>query len=644
MRPERFFLNGNKGTETPVNLCFFDTESLEPIPLGEHAGVKLSLRLWVAVYVRWEAGKLTRRQVVRGHTPTEFWEHHERRQRKREPLWAFAHNLGHDLTQLHFWRELEGRRFTLGPVPRGINPRTKKERPPWKGGMCLEGRPSWLIVRGKFGTCRFVDTGNYWPSKLAAIGEAFGLDKLKMPAWAAPESEWFDYCQRDAEVCEVAVLDLMKRWRDEDCGVFKMTAPSLALAHFQHTARCRVKGTDKLNIVLEPNHPAGKYEREAYYGGRVEPFYLGELPAQVHHLDCNSLYLSVMSGGLFPRKRAGFLSEPTPAALRRAMSCYGAVAHVLIRSDSDTYPLRLNDVQCHCRGTFWTWLLGPELQRALNRGHVAQVRENVLYSLQALFTGWADYWFDRKQKAAALGTLGAGEYEFAKLVGNSLSGKWGQRGEFWKDRPGMVAQVPWGQWLAVSKRGRVVRRFRGVAGFAQERVKGAEPGHSFPAISAYITSYAREYMRSVFQRLPAGSLLYTATDSLIVTDAGLEALEAHELVDPTAFGKFKLLGTYPSVTVSGPNWYSLGDKQVRAGLHGRPRPFERHPERIEMWQQLPSVIGSRPTGDVLVAHVDLKAAHATLKGTAGKDGWVEPFALAAGEPITGPVPRLRRLR
>ena len=136
------------------------------------------------------------------------------------------------------------------------------------------------------------------------------------------------------------------------------------------------------------------------------------------------------------------------------------------------------------------------------------------------------------------------------------------------DEPGRLSRPYWGLSHSFDARTGKRSQTRYIARTVQSKVKGTEPANAFPIISSYVTSYAREYMASVMRALPERSLLYTATDSLIVTQAGYDHLIASGMVDPEACGKFRLEGVYPEAEICGPNWYRKGDTWTISGLHG----------------------------------------------------------------------------
>lgn len=639
MRPKRYYLGGNAGTEAPSNLVFFDSESWRPGPTNKPNVKELRLRLWSAIALRLEGDRITRRVHAQGRTEEEFWTFLDSRCHPRLPLWAFAHNLGFDLTLLDYWHQQRQGRYTIGPVERPPNPRTGRPRKPWVGKLCLEARPTFLVCRGPSGTLKMVCTGNYWPGSVEDMGQSFGLAKVPLPDWDAPEDAWFARCDRDVEILEAAVVDLIKRWVGDDSGTFQLTAPALAMRNFMHTAPFRAKGRDTPNLVIEPEHPAIPMERDSLYGGRFEAFKVGQLPGPVYHLDVNSCYLSAMEDGLFPVCHRGPLLDPTPDGLWRAMQAYGAVARVLINATGDTYPIRLEKPPAvlHATGRFWTTLTGAELLRALDSGHVDAVEKAWLFSLGPLFKGWARKWHDRKIEAEKNNDRAGRDY--AKLIGLSLYGKWSQHGFGWHDRPELGPDPFDRRWAVHDVDEGTIRTYRAVAGVVQEWCEHTPPRHLFPAISAYVSAMVRERMRTTIAGCPERSVYYLGADSLIVSQEGYDSLVARGLVDPQALGLFKVKGAYSSAEVRGANVYRLGDHWTQAGSFGRPKVQLNGKKTCTRFENLPGILARVPDGTVRVEELDWSIGDPAPKGTIGPGGWVSPLWLTNDPTFTDLNPR-----
>lgn len=638
MIPRRFRLKGNKGTEAPTSLLFFDTESRARVHGPGGYRTDLRLRLWSACYVRREGSEYRAPQWHDGKSWASFFDLVESYQSWSRPLWLFSHNIGHDLTQLEFWSRLEERRWDRGPCPRPGRTRAGKERKPWRGRMCLEGRPTFLILKGRNGFAKWVDTGNYWPHSLEWIGHRYGLKKGKVDFDRAPDDEVLEYCKRDTDILRLAVCNLVSWWLKEDCGTFQVTGPMLAMTNFRHTCTVRAGKDDAIDIIHEQESPAREDERDAYLGGRIEPFFLGKVRGDFWHLDVNGLYAFVMQRELYPRARIKSLPGCTLSQLKGYVEAYGVVAQVLIDTGPswESYPAVDCEVQTHACGYFWTTLCGPELVRAVRNGHVKDVGPTHLYSLSPLFRDWAGTWLERRRLAQAAGD--PGQDEFCKMILNSLAGKFGQKGEWWTDCDDGPVRRGWGRFFKLDCESGNLVQYRWIAGHTQKLVKGVEPLKAFPVISAFVCSYGREYMRELFGLLPDRSLLYTATDSIICDKRGFRALKRAKLLHPSEPGKLKVKGPFKSLEIRGPNYYRIGREWTIAGLHGKAEKGADGVWRVELWDRLPSLLNANPGGVNGYSVVELDEIVPTMKNDQDRWGWRRPYRFTPKDPFSDEPP------
>lgn len=628
MARKGYYLGGNKGTETPGNLIFVDTESYSnPVP-GYRYKRELTLMLWTAIRVRIEKGKVTRRKVAQGETSEEFWQFVMDHSDRYRVTWIFGHNIGHDLTQLDFWRMLDDRRFTLAPSGRN-NGIDRNGKPDTRTGKLVTDGPAVYIccfAQGK--AFRMVDTGNYWRKPLSDIGEHTGRQKHKIPSPESSKDDWYKYCLRDTEIIERAIVDLLLQWSCENCGVFQLTAAMMALTNFKHICDIRTEDEKSPDIVCKPNAPEHILERESYYGGRNVCYFVGRVRGTIYHIDCNSLYPFVMSRNFFPRRFVRYKEGMTHDELRAAMRVYGVIAKVSLNARTETYPLRIDEKQYHCTGRYWTALCGPELQRAVDNESIHRVGTVQFYSVAPLFSKWVSYWYNRKLAAIRAGNDGLRELEFCKLILNSLSGKFAQHGRRWLDIPGRYPLKRWGGWVELNDKEGTYEKWRGIAGNSQRLCDGEEPKHSFPAISAFITSFGREYMRSIVSMLPEGSVYYMATDSLLIDSTAFGILAASGFVHPTKLGKFKLLGEYREAEILGSNWYKLDGKTVASGLWGKSISASQENGKVEQWERLAGVIADGPRKSVVITEMDATRPKADYRGHLTPEGFWVPYRLS----------------
>lgn len=621
------YLKRNHGTETPTNLIFVDTESYKEVVSEKPKITRLRLRLWCATRVRLEKGLATRRKEEYGTDAESFWRFVHNNSDSQRCTWIFAHKAFHDLTQLDFWRELDEGRFTVRPMISKQPGTDGQSKNSWIGKLCIDENPFFCQVRNGQRTYKFVDTLNYWQMSLKALGKSVGLDKLECDPTVDSMDIVLPYCKRDTEIIERAVCQLITKWKETDAGVFQPTSALLALTNFRHTCDIKSPGSNSVDLVCQPDSAQNVLERESYYGGRIQAFYVGELHQKIYHLDCNSLYPFVMRSDSYPRRFVKFLPECSLEKLYAISRVYGVVARVLIRSRYDAFPCRIDGKQYHINGQFWTSLCSRELARAIQSGSVLCVGTTQVYSVAPLFRKWVDYWYDRKVEADRIGPDGIADRTLAKLLLNSLSGKWAQHGRKWRDEHGEYPQVRWGPFLGGKDSEGNYKRQRGIGGNCQTLDKGRDPDHAFPAISAFITANAREYMRSVISICPDNSVYYMATDSLICNSSAYDALEKAGFIDDTDLGKFKIVGEHKYANIFGPNDYILDSRQVASGRIAKARADLENGMVSEQWDKVDDVICKGPTSDIQIKEFPCHYAEHTNRGRIGPDGWWTPYRI-----------------
>lgn len=652
-RPAVRWLQANAGTETPSQILLYDTETRWKTVKKSKTQTHHRFRLGVAIHCVLSAGKVVREQTHRFTEIGEFWALLERLQQPRKVLWAFAHNHAVDLEWLRFWGQVEMGAYTAGPVRPEDAPGLIRGKRPWRGRVVWGGQPSFLFLLGKRGRVNFVDTFNYWRGSLQKAAEGIGGSKLKMPDMSEPDSAWFPYCEQDVQILRDLVVGALAHWKDLNAGVWQPTAPALALQSFRHQELTPAPKRKAKSILLDGRAEDAALERDGYYGGYFGAFYLGQIvqrddPAPfkldgadgtpialpkgpVYKIDCNGLYPYVMSRNYYPCKRLSRRDGIEPAKLRRLMHASAATARVLISATNREYPCRADGHLLYQVGRYWTTLCGPELRRALDHGDVLEVAECCLYRTAKLFDRWVKFWHGERLKARAAGDRP--REDFTKLILNSLYGKFGQKGGGWVNCDPAPTDHPYGEWIELRDAGAVdpesgepcfeqVKK-RSLGGIIQTHVEGADPAHSFPAIAAHVTSYAREYMRCVRAMLPAKSCFYQGTDSLLINESALDTMQAAGLIDPTALGHFKLEGVFLEGEMVGANHYRLEKKITRSGHYGRADYRLDGKAYANIWEGANSFTARRTDGVVIVTEVELRTTDPYPKGVEMPDGWVQ---------------------
>lgn len=661
----RFRMRRNHSTASPGHLICFDTETF-PKKHGSKRGAQLhTLRLGVASYVRLEKNQETRRDKIHFQDADDFWAFVESKLHPRIPLWIFAHNIGFDLTVCRFWERFADGWFALSnPQRENEQAQTASERKGWGQGFLLLDDPPTVLSGFHCSGKRlvFVDTLNFWRTSLANMGTSLGLPKLEFPTFSAPDETWAAYCERDVEVTEGCVLGLIRWVREHDLGRFRYTAPAQALSAFRHRLM-----TIPPECHVEPD--VRSLERESYYGGRLEAFYLGEVRAKpksrdtrrpirpikrrkvphgpVYELDVTSLYPFVMQSNEYPVQLLDSSFERESVKGWRRILDGSCCARVYLDT-RQAFPCRRQELgTIYPHGRYWTALCGPELQRALDAGVVRHCAAWSRYKLTDLFSRFVDTLFSMRTEFEREGNTLYGT--LCKMMMNSLYGKFGQLGTEWADRPALEPPQDWGSWGIIGAKSGESRQFRIIAGHAQEKIERDEIETAFPAIAAYVTAYGREYMRELREVAGIENTLYLVTDALYVTQAGFDRLEAADKIGKRELGKLAVkhkgrtaefeclhhlrVGDYvkrgsvkPSAKhLIGNRWEEIRFQGLRSIISGR-KSSERIVDPVTgEWTTREKILPPLP--GVLVYPVVKEFAKVYSRGVIQPNGWVEPLEL-----------------
>ena len=288
----------------------------------------------------------------------------------------------------------------------------------------------------------------------------------------------------------------------------------------------------------------------------------------------------------------------------------------------NTYPVRREGKIYYARGEYWTTLVGPELALALSRGSIADIGLTQLYTMGYPFKHWAEQWLAIRSKAKHEDRPIS--FIYAKMILNSLSGKWAQSGMRWIDRPEAPRIKDWGLYHTVDIDNGETHTYRFIAGHPQEQVDGGRSQHYFPILSAYICSYGRMFMDGIKRQMPEKSYLYKATDSLLVTEEGYGWLSRNGYLNQSTYGHLKLQDRGDWGEIHGPNHYQIEDRMTQAGIVDIAYQCEDGTWRAAMRDSIDSTLSRDPTRRIVTRHVDLGWITHSPHHNYDADGWIIP--------------------
>lgn len=351
-----------------------------------------------------------------------------------------------------------------------------------------------LTLREGKNRWRFVDSFRLMPKSLASLTNDFNVLHKKLVGRDFKEREYNEYdCRGLYEVLEI--------FFDE----FDICSETIA-SHAMRVYRSHFMQRE----LWQPKREIEEFCRFAYAGGRCEIFRYDE--AEVNQYDVNSLYPSAMLETV-PVEYL-FQSREIPDSDDRRIGFYKADIHypdcylpiLPVHTDKLYFPV----------GDFTGIYTSMELRKAIEAGAAVRILEGRVFTAEPILRDYALQLFEMKKEADLQGQ-GAKRY-IAKILMNSLYGKWGQRRE---------------QRVYILDDGRegLYPLPNGLAYYMSE----SQAAHILPHISAVITARARIRQHSL---LSQARNWYTDTDSLF-TDANYEVSDDLGSLHFEGAGKFQ---------------------------------------------------------------------------------------------------------
>lgn len=548
-------------------------------------------------------------------TREEFWQFLDYESKPKETTWICAHNLGFDATVLGTWEMIADNKYQF-IEPRTVN-RAKDSFAESSPLLIIKNPPTVIpLVSADGRKYLLIDTLNYWRTSLANLGKSVGLKKLRMPSYAEDINTWIEYCTRDVEIIKRSMVELVSWWYNNKYGKFRYSTPGLAMSAF------RTCFYDH-EISYHEFPKIRSLERAAYFGGQLEAFYLGDISQTVYQYDCISLYPSVMIGQTYPVKLLDYATEQPFTTKKPPIEPLNAIAEVELYTRQATYPVRHNGEVYYTRGNTITTLAGPELQYAYLHGHIKRWGSWSYYLCKEIFTSYVRHFFDLKNAYDELGNLTA--KTFVKLMLNSLYGKFGQAGDKWQINPNRVPANEFGVFYETMPLRPEPQKCLALGNLVLDYVPDTEIDNAFPAISAWVTSYARLRMRQLRELVGKRNYYYQATDSLLVNRLGRDRLVEGGETSESELGKMKKEGEAISATIYNLHWYSIGPKVVQGGKKKDALAKDTYAWTEPHFESLMSVWQRGGGAYIAIDQVDKHRDATYRKGVVRKDGWITPF-------------------
>ena len=139
------------------------------------------------------------------------------------------------------------------------------------------------LIRAKLNKVTFLDTLNHWKMSVDGMGSFLGHKKKPFN----PKS--LEYCQCDTEIVYEFVKAMTSIYQKNLDVTAKSTIASTAFCLWRKINGMALGKLEKIEL---------EYFKLAYYGGRTECFYIGQVKGQINYVDVNSMYPYCMLGEL----------------------------------------------------------------------------------------------------------------------------------------------------------------------------------------------------------------------------------------------------------------------------------------------------------------------------------------------------------
>jgi len=592
---EEYPLKRNSRERIFNNLIFFDTETYIAEENEKYQIHKL--RLGIAQYYRLDTKKELQDEII-FRSGKEFAEWIVSKTRKNSSLYVFAHNIAFDFAICGLAKYLPQFGYDLIHVFLEDN------------CVCLEYKKgSTKII--------FLDTFNYIRLPVREIGKAIGLKKLEIDIFNASDEVLIEYCRRDVEIIARFMIEYLKFFKDEGLGEFGVTTAKNAFNAFTHKFL-------KEDIVIHRHKDVIELERNAYFGGRNEAFFIGSIKEPIWYLDINSMYPHVMKAFKYPVRLIRYVEDYDDfERLKKIIDTYCVIAEVQLDTDENAYPYRLKDKTIFPTGTFTTYLCTPELKYALECGHVKKVNKMAIYLARNIFSDFVDYFYSKRKEAKKKGD--SVRSFLYKLILNSLYGKFGQtiRMVSLYDE---IEDFRFGIEEYYNEDGKKEYDLIFIGNKVFKKVKEKEPSRwAYIAISAHVTSYARFLLWTYMKKAQLENVYYVDTDSLFVNEKGFKNLQ--DCIDQYELGKLSIEAEGNNVKIHGAKDYEFDGKVKLKGIKKNAQKLD---EKRYLQLQFPSI--NRVIRDEMIEFVKVTKQIKELKriyekGIVTASGRVKPYYL-----------------
>jgi len=491
--PTTHWLRENHQERSPRRVLVVDAETM---PVGPDDPDRQLLRLWCARLDRRKGTDPKRPRVerFRGRTGLDLVDLVESLARADAALWLLTHNLSFDLAVTELPVLLTEHGWTLTEA-------------------ALTTESPWARMRHGSRRLTIADTFSWLPTSVDELGALVGRPKLPLPAWDAPEPDWWARCEVDVEITANAIGSAMDWWDAGRFGNWSITGPATGWSSYRHRRPAP-------RVLVVPDPEARRLEARAVSGGRRQVRRIGELPDGLYaDLDLETAHLSAMAGLPLPARRLRAIAGLPLDHRALDSNVLDVLAECELETTAPRYPWDSGRGVFYPTGRFRTVLAGPEVREARRRGELRSIGAGYLYGTSPHMAEWA-LWIASLLNESTPGVPPAVRL-MAKHWSRCVPGKWAGRSSevLSRDpdpRPGWAVERA---MLMPQRRPADLLR---IGGERWTIVRDEWADDAFPAVVAWIQSATRVAVSRLIDRL-GGTWQSVNTDGVLVDARALAA-------------------------------------------------------------------------------------------------------------------------
>lgn len=477
--------------------------------------------------------------------------------------------------------------------------------------------PDRLVLRFKRGSARIVliDSLQWLPKSLDAIGEAMGLRKHPLPGDGDPEAVWMDRCRRDVEILSQAWMRLMGWAQAADLGNWQATGAGMAMTVWRHKHL-------RHRVLIHHDDDARAAERDAMWCGRAEAWRHGVVPGGPFvEWDLRTCYGQIMADSPVPTIFRRHVDQPTLRALYLARRRSAVLARVTVTTETPCVPCRGPRGVLWPVGRFDTILWDVEQALVEEGGGTVEPHELWVYDRAPALESFARW-------ALAIVRAGPGDVDpvvqiAVKHMTRALAGKFG--GRYWEwvgigDSPEPDGRL--GRWCDPASP--ATNRYLSLNGQLFLNGPLHDSDQSCPQILSWIQAETRARLWRGMSLVGFDHLAYVDTDGMIVDRVG------HRIMEEWASPLWREKGRWAELEILGPRRLITDGKLRASGIPKGAVPVGGDRWAGELWRSQVAAYEQRNDGTVAVRRRLWKLGTKDFRRVSGVDGSTAAFRMWEG--------------